>query len=552
MIKSLSIKNYALIDAIEIDFNSGFSIITGETGAGKSILMGALSLITGQRADTGVLKDNSKKCIVEGNFLMANYGLTKFFDDNELDYANETILRREISPAGKSRAFINDTPVTLSVLKDLSLQLIDIHSQHQNLNLNLSEFQLKVIDAYAGNNNLLEEYSKVFLEYTELKKQLEKLTTDAIQSKDDFDYLNFQFNELETVNLISGEQEELEEESKTLNNTEEIQRDLAIIHNSLSNENNAVLVNLKEAHQATVRIIPFFNKISQLEARINSAFIDLKDVAEEVEVILGGVEFDPARVEFVNSRLNLIYSLQQKHRLNSIDELLSFKEQLDNKLQNITSFDDRIADFNNKLKIINDKLSKLSDSLSRKRLKSLPKIEKNISEQLEQLGMPDAKFRIIHEKTKDFTQKGTDKINFLFTANKNIEAQNISKVASGGEISRLMLSIKLLLSKSIDLPTIIFDEIDTGVSGEIADKMGNIMKEMSKNMQVLNITHLPQVAAKGDTHYLVFKGENNNISTSGIKMLSGDERLQEIAKMLSGENITKEAVENAKVLLKNS
>ncbi len=552
MIKSLNIKNYALIDSIEIDFYTGFSIITGETGAGKSILMGALSLITGQRADTSVLKDSTRKCVVEGNFLLADYGLKAFFTKNELDYANETILRREISPAGKSRAFINDTPVTLNILRDLSLQLIDIHSQHQNLNLNQSEFQLKVVDSYAGNTDLLSKYHQTFFNYKKIKKQLEDLKTEAAQSKDDFDYLNFQFNELETANLLDGEQNELEEESKTLNHTEEIQRNLAIINNSLSDENASVLLSLKEAHQAASRITPFYNKITPIEERLNSSLIELKDIATEIELMLGDIEFDPARIEYVHSRLDLIYSLEQKHKVSSLAELLQIKAQLDEKLQNIVSFDDKIAQLTKELENIITELNGFANTLNTKRLKVFPDIEKYVSEQLGQLGMPDAKFTIEQETLTEFSANGMDKIGFLFTANKNIEAQNISKVASGGEISRLMLSIKSLLSKSIGLPTIIFDEIDTGVSGDIADKMGSIMQSMSENMQVLNITHLPQVAAKGDNHYLVFKGENNETSTTGIKKLNEEERLQELAKMLSGENITKEAIENAKVLLSNN
>ncbi len=549
MIKSLNIKNYALIDSIEIDFFSGFSIITGETGAGKSILMGALSLITGQRADTSVLKDVTKKCVVEGNFLLADYGLKEFFVANELDYANETILRREISPAGKSRAFINDTPVNLNILRDLSLKLIDIHSQHQNLNLNQSEFQLKVVDSYAANADLLSKYQSLFLEYKKIKKELEDLKFEATQSKGDFDYLNFQFDELEKANLLVGEQKELEEESKTLNHTEEIQHNLAAIHNSMSEENASILLNLKDAHQAAARIVPYFSKATSIEERINSAYIELKDIATEVEQMLGDIEFDPARVESVNSRLDLIYSLQQKHKVNSVADLLEIKEQLDRKLQNIISFDDQINQLEKNLKTITKELSVLTSILNDKRLEVFPDIEKYVSDQLEHLGMPEAQFKIEQETLAEFSNYGKDKIGFLFTANKNIAVQNISKVASGGEISRLMLSIKSLLSKSIDLPTIFFDEIDTGVSGEIADKMGSIMKSMSENMQVLNITHLPQVAAKGDTHYLVFKGENNQTSATGIKKLSEQERLQELAKMLSGENITKEAIENAKVLL---
>ena len=549
MIKSLSIKNYALIDELEIDFPKGFSIITGETGAGKSILMGALSLITGQRADTGVLKNPEKKCVVEANFLLAGYGLENFFDENEPDYAHESILRREISPTGKSRAFINDTPVNLNILKELSLKLIDIHSQHQNLNLNQSEFQLKVVDNYAQNQQLVEDYQTIYTLYKNLQKEYNDLMQQANQSKDDLDYLSYRFDELEKAKLIKGEQEELEEEAKTLNNTEEIQQNLLLINHLLSEEEFAVLIKLKEAFQAASKIKQFFKKIVPIEERLNSSYIELKDIAEEIEQMLSDIVVNPERTEYVNSRLDLIYSLQKKHHVSSINELLSIKEELDNKLQNIVSFDERIEKLAQKLDETKKALSEKAKKLSQKRTKAFPEIEKYVSEQLMQLGMPDAVFKISRAESSEYTHTGIDKINFLFSANANIPAQNISKVASGGEISRLMLSIKSLLTETGGLPTIIFDEIDTGVSGEIADRMASIMKKMSENMQVISITHLPQVAAKGDTHYLVYKEKQNNIDTTNIRKISGNERINELAKMLSGANITKEAVENAKVLL---
>ncbi|MCF6242023.1 MAG: DNA repair protein RecN [Bacteroidales bacterium] len=549
MIKSLSITNYALIDELEIDFSKGFSIITGETGAGKSILMGALALITGQRADTGVLKKPDKKCVVEGNFLLDGYGLQSFFEENELDYAHESILRREISPAGKSRAFINDTPVNLNTLKELSFKLIDIHSQHQNLNLNQSEFQLKVVDSYAGNIDLLKEYQFIYTKYKQLKNELNELKNQAKTNKEDFDYLSFLFDELEKAKLIDGELEELEEEAKTLNNTEEIQHNLAIIHNLLNEDEFSVLVKMKEAHQAANRIKNIFNKIEPIEERLDSTFIELKDIAEEVELTLSNIEFSPERIEYVNSRLDLIYSLQKKHNVISIAELIKIKDDLDEKLQNIASFDEQIEKLNENLSKNKIKLQKLAEKLSRRRLKTFPDIEKYVLEQLKHLGMPDAVFKIKQEKLNEFSAIGIDEISFLFSANANIPAQNIGKVASGGEISRLMLSIKSLLSKSISLPTIIFDEIDTGVSGEIADRMAKIMKKMSENMQVISITHLPQVAAKGDTHYLVYKEKTKQTTTTNIHKIEGKQRINELAKMLSGENISKEALENAKVLL---
>ncbi len=379
--------------------------------------------------------------------------------------------------------------------------------------------------------------------------ELESLTNQAAQSNSDFDYLSFRFDELEKAKLLDGEQEELEKEANTLNNTEEIQRNLAIIHNLLNEDEFSILAKLKEAQQAANRIKNVYNKIETIEERLNSSFIELKDIAEEVELTLSNIEFNPERIEYVNSRLDLIYSLQRKHNVTNIEKLLEIKEQLDSQLQNIVSFDERIEKLKTRLKDTEDKVSDIAKKLNQNRKKVLVDIEKYVSEQLQHLGMPDATFKISIEELPEFSFSGKDKISFLFSANANIAVQNIGKVASGGEISRLMLSIKSLLSKSISLPTIIFDEIDTGVSGEIADRMASIMKKMSENMQVISITHLPQVAAKGDSHYLVYKEKINQTDTTNIRKIEGEQRISELAKMLSGENITKEAVENARVLL---
>jgi len=545
----LSVKNYALIDSVEISFTDGFSIITGETGAGKSILLGALSLILGQRADINVLKNKELKCIIEGSFSIKGYALEDFFKQNEIDYDDEAILRREINSAGKSRAFINDTPVNLSALQELSTKLIDIHSQHQNLDLNESVFQLNVIDTFAGNTELKKQYKTVYQDFTKLKRQLSQLKESAGRSRDDFEYFQFQFDELEKAKLISDEQELLEEEQKALSHTEDIQRNLSTIFNLISENPESVIASLNESVKAAGLVIQYMPKLTELSQRLESTYIEIKDIAAEIEMYAGQVQFDPERAEFVNDRLNLIYTLQKKHKVSTIEELIQIKNDFYQKINDIESFDERLkeaqAAYDKKFK----ELESVAGKLSKNRLASFSSIEKYVTEQLNSLGMPNAIFKIAAEKLEEFGPNGIDKINFLFSANKNGEPQNIAKVASGGEISRLMLSIKSLLSKSSGLPTIIFDEIDTGVSGEIADKMGGIMLQMSDNMQVISITHLPQVAAKGTTHYLVYKDEFAEFTSTKIKKLTEDERLKEIAKMLSGENLSQQALENARVLL---
>lgn len=551
MLNNLSVKNYALIDSVEIDFDAGLSIITGETGAGKSILLGALSLILGQRADISVLKNKEKKCIIEGSFSIAGYSLEPFFQENEIDYENDTVLRREINPAGKSRAFINDTPVNLNTLRELSLRLVDIHSQHQNLNLNESVFQLNIIDTFAGNGEVLTAYSEKYNEYSKLKKQLNELKASAGRSKEDFEYFKFQFEELENVKLVEGEQDALEDEQKALTHSEDIQLNLSNIFNRLSENEGSVLENLNESVKSANQALKFLPKIEDIAKRLESSYIELKDITTEVETIAEKVHFDPERANFVNERLNLIYSLQQKHRVSTIEELIEIKNNLFGKINDIESFDERLEEIQQKHEKCLQQLEKVANKLSVKRKSAKKEIEKYVEAKLQLLGMPGAVFQIDFEENKEYTISGKDKVSFLFSGNKNGNVQNIAKVASGGEISRLMLSIKSLMSKSSGLPTIIFDEIDTGVSGEIADKMGGIILDMSENMQVLNITHLPQVAAKGNTHYLVHKQQTKNSTVTGIKRLNEEERLKEIAKMLSGENLSPQALENAKVLLES-
>jgi DNA repair protein RecN (Recombination protein N) len=549
VLNHLSVKNYALIDSVEIDFHNGLSIITGETGAGKSILMGALSLILGQRADNSALKNKEGKCVVEGTFSIGDNDLVDFFRENEIDFAKETILRREINQDGKSRAFINDTPVNLNILRDLGVKLVDIHSQHQNLDLNDSVFQLNIIDTYTGNNSLLDKYKKKYKEYILLKKQLEDLIAEAGKSKDDFEYFKFRYDELEKAKLVEGEKEILEDEYKTLSHAEEIQRNLATIFNFLSENQESVIFSLNESQKAANQISTYLPKFQELATRLESSFIEIKDIASEVELMANKIQYDPERAAFVSERLDLLNSLQQKHKANSLSDLIAIKDVLFRKINDIESFDEKLKEIKAGFDQEKQELESIANSLTSNRKNSFGSIEKYVMEQLKSLGIPNAVFQINHEYHQEFSPNGKDKINFLFSANRNGETQNIAKVASGGEISRLMLSIKSLISQTASLPTIVFDEIDTGVSGEIADKMGSIMLKMSDYMQVVNITHLPQVAAKGNFHYLVYKQDYTDKTATMIKKLNDEERLYEIAKMLSGENLSQQALENAKVLL---
>ncbi len=549
MLNHLSVKNYALIDSVEIDFHQGLSIITGETGAGKSILLGALSLILGQRADTSVLKNKEGKCVIEGVFSIKKSDLEDFFKENEIDFDKATILRREINNDGKSRAFVNDTPVNLNTLRELGIKLVDIHSQHQNLDLDKSGFQLNIIDTFTGNTSLLDQYKFLYKEYGQLKKRLEELNEAASKSKEDFEYLKFRFDELEKAKLTEGEKEILDDEYKTLTHTEEIQRNLSLIFNHLSENQESVIFKLNESLRAGNQVAAYLPKLQEYTNRINSCFIEIKDIASEIELMANKIQFDPERAAFVNERLDLIHSLMLKHKTNSLSELIAIKDELFEKINDIESFDDRLKEYTCEFEKKQSEIQVLAAELSRKRKESFIPVENYVMEQLKSLGMPNALFSIGHEEHLEYTSNGKDRINFLFSANKNGAPQNIARVASGGEISRLMLSIKSLISKTASLPTIIFDEIDAGVSGDIADKMGSIMLKMADYMQVVNITHLPQVAAKGNTHYLVYKQDFEDKTSTFIKKLKQEERLYEIAKMLSGENISAQALENAKVLL---
>jgi len=549
MIQSLKIKNYALIDEINIHFYPGFITITGETGAGKSILIGALSLIIGNRADTSVLKDDSQKCIVEASFDISKYNLKSIFEANDLDFDDETIIRREISSKGKSRAFINDTPVNIRVLKELGANLVDIHSQHQNLILKDSHFQLDVLDAYAAHESLVTDYKTHYKEYRKLKKQHDSLKADAEKNKADMDYYQFQYDQLEKIKLKEGEQEELENELETLNHTEEIKYNLSNAYQLLSNEENSILVQLRDAADSIKKIVEFFPKAKDLGERMESSYIELQDLTNEVDVMNENMEHDPERAEYIRQRLDDLYSLEHKHNVSSDKELMEIKDEVGRKLEAINSYDFKLEEIEKSLNEKKNNLKELADKISENRNKSIPAIEEHITQMLKELGIPNAVFTIEHNKLEDFTEYGQDEVRFLFSANKNVPVEEISRVASGGELSRLMLSLKSLLVETKALPTIIFDEIDSGTSGDIADKMGAIMKKMTVNTQVINITHLPQIASKGDYHFLVYKEDDHDHTYTDIKQLNTEERVQEIAKMLSGEQLTETALQNAREFL---
>ena len=549
MLQSIYIQNYALINELEIDFNKGLNIITGETGAGKSILLGALSLILGQRADTSVLKDKSKKCFVEAKFQINKYKIKEFFRLNDLDYEDLTTIRREITNNGKSRAFINDTPVNLSVLKELSSNLVDIHSQHENLLLGDDHFQLSLVDSFANHSELLEEYQNKFIDFNKLSSEYNNLLSNADKAKTDLDYLQFQFDQLESAKLVDGEQTELERELEQLNHAEEIKSNLSKSFHLLSGEEISIISNLKQAKNSIESISKYIKEGEELLNRIGSAYIELQDINSDIDIINERIEHDPKRIEFVGERLDNIYSLQQKHKVSTIAGLIEIKEDLEKKIDLINSYDFETDKIKKQLENTKEELLLLANRISKNRNRIIPRIESKVIEMLQLLGIPNAEFKVEQIPTEEFLPTGTEFIRFLFSANKNVVLEELSKVASGGEMSRLMLSIKSLIVETTTLPTIIFDEIDSGTSGEIADKMGVIIKRMSENIQVINITHLPQIASKGDFHYLVYKEDNHETTNTFIKLLTNDERIDEIAKMLSGEALTDAAIQNAKVFL---
>lgn len=549
MLKSLNVQNYALIRHLEIEFKPGFSIITGETGAGKSILLGALSLLIGQRADTNVLLDKNQKCIVEGVFKVKGLNLKKFFNDEDIDYDDNTIIRREIIPGGKSRAFINDTPVTLNQLRELGLKLVDIHSQHENLDLGNHLFQLKVIDIVAQNRNLLDEYREVYSSFISGQKELEELTERARQARADLDYYTFQFQQLDEAKLQSEELKEIEDEANILNHAEEIKFNLLKVVDLISGEGTSVLGMLKDAIDAMDKLTGFYSFSKEFRDRLESVYIELKDISGEAEVQSENIEIDTGRLQFIQERIDQLYNLMHKHSVSSVDDLINMKKEFEQKIGEITSYDEAIEKLSGQVEINRQRLTGLAGELSGKRLETIPGIEEKVVSLLKQVGIPNARFSIVHKNLDNFSLQGTDHVEFMFSANKKAPMQEISRVASGGELSRLMLSIKSLISDSLELPTIIFDEVDAGVSGEIAEKVGLIMKSMSDGLQVINITHLPQVTAKGDYHYLVYKYDREEATITDIKLLTAEERIIELAKMLSGEELTDAAISHARQLL---
>lgn len=551
MLKSLSISNYALISHLKIDFDAGMSVLTGETGAGKSIIIGALSLIQGQRADTKVIKEGTLKSIVEANFEIKNYNLQTFFSDNELDYNDNLLIRREITSTGKSRAFVNDTPVSLNVLRDLSNRLLDIHSQHENLLLSTENYQLQVVDTIAKNQTELITFQTAFNQWNIAKTELLKLRKEAERQNADMDYLLFQFKQLEEANLKEGEQNELETELEVLSHVEEIKTELQHADFLLSSDEQNIVKSVREVANAIQKIKSYVPDGDNWTERFESILIDLKDISSDISTVQENTDFNPERLSFVDSRLSLLYSLQKKFKTESVEDLIQLRESFRKQLTRIDNFEDELNAAKMHLDDACEAMKISATVLTKSREKAKPVIEKYLMEQLFLLGMENVRFVVNIKAGDEFTEKGNDIVEFLFSANKNRSVQSVAEIASGGEISRLMLAIKSLLIRKSDLPTIIFDEIDTGVSGEIAGRMGEIMKKMSESTQVITITHLPQIAAKGNVHYRVYK-DNSGIQTETfIQRLNSEERILELAQILSGKKITEAALMNAKELMQN-
>ncbi len=549
MLTSLSIHNYALINQLSIDFSSGLSIITGETGAGKSILLGALGLVLGNRADLSSLKDTSKKCIVEAKVAVSNYNLRDFFEEVDLDYEDITILRREILPSGKSRAFVNDTPVNLSVLNQLRSKLIDVHSQHQTMELSDVNFQFSVLDALAKNTSKVASYKRGVQQLNVLKKELENLETTQREVNLQHDYNLHLFKELEEANLQLTEQEELESKLEKLNNIEDIKLNLSEALDISANEQSGIQNLLNTLENRLSKIAPFSKEYQEISERITSVKIEIDDIIGELETANENVEFNPNEAEEINDRLQLLYNLQKKHYVNSNEELVTILETLSEKVSLVENADATINQKKKEIESVSEKLDKVALKISDSRKKVIKNLKSELEDLLSELGMENARFSINIKQTPTYYSNGKDELEFLFSANKGGNFGELKKVASGGELSRIMLAVKKVLSENIQLPTIIFDEIDTGVSGEVSNKIAAIMQQMSKHMQVISITHLPQVAAKGNNHYKVYKKEVNSITTTNLKLLTTEERIVEIAEMLSGKEISETAITHAKELL---
>lgn len=551
MLRSLYIQNYALIEKLDIRFDSGFSVITGETGAGKSIILGAIGLLLGQRADVKSIRKGATKCVIEAHFDVSAYGMKPFFEANELEYEDECILRRELYASGKSRAFINDTPASLAQMKELGELLIDVHSQHQNLLLNKEGFQLNVLDLLAHDEAELAAYQKLYNDWRQARQDLEELVARAEQSRADEDYIRFQLEQLEEANLTDGEQEELEQEAEMLTHAEDIKAGLYRAGQALNADEGSVLEALKDCQNTMMGLRSVFAPAGELADRLDSVYIELKDISQEVADKEEEVEFNPARLDEVNARLNFIYSLQQKHRVDTVKALLSLQENYASQLSAITSSDEDIARLEARVKELFTQVTAQAQVLTEARTRVAREVERQMAARLVPLGMPNVRFQVEIGTRKEPGVHGADTVNFLFSANKNGVLQSISQVASGGEIARVMLSVKAMIAGAVKLPTIVFDEIDTGVSGEIADRMADIMQEMGDNdRQVISITHLPQIAARGRAHYKVYKEDNEVETNSHIRRLTDDERVEELAHMLSGATLTEAALNNARALLK--
>ena len=549
MLKSLSVQNFSLIDNIDLKLEDGLTVITGETGAGKSILLGALSLILGERVKHDALKDKAKKCIVEGEFELKDFRIQQLFDDFDLDYEELIVFRREVTPLGKSRNFINDTPTTIDVMKRIGRELIDIHSQHQSLKINDKNFQLDILDSLASNKKAVEDYYKKYQAFQQVKKKLLEKKEYAGNSKKQEDYLLFQLNEIDALALEVGEIEELESEQQFFANREEVVHHFKLIEHIVSAEGGNLLGQFNQIDSSIASLQAHLTKMEEIKKRFDSLKIELDDLVREIESYESNFQFDPDRQRFVEERLTEIHHLQRKHGFETTNQLVKFRADLEKELNNIAHVDEEIKQLEQAVEEQEKQLYKDASEISKKRLAVIQKFETELQNILKELGMPNIEFKIDHLRKETIDSSGIDEFEFLFSANKGLPLKKISSTASGGEISRLMLGIKLILAEHKRLPCIIFDEIDTGVSGEIADKMGSMLEQLGVNCQVLSITHLPQIAAKGENHILVYKEEKENITRTSLRKLSGDDRISEMAKMLSGEKLSEAAINNARELL---
>ena len=551
MLQQLYIKNFTLIDELDIELHPGFSVITGETGAGKSIILGAIGLLLGQRADSKSIKQGADRCVIEAHFDLSRYDLKPFFDENDIEYDDhDTIIRRELTAAGKSRAFINDTPVALTMLKELGDQLMDVHSQHQNLLLNKQDFQLNVVDILANDSKELEDYQQCFANYQQKTKELNQLREEIERNKQNADFLQFQYDELEAAQLVEGEQEELEQQSETMSHAEDIKTALYEADNALNGDESGVVSQVKSAYNALNGISKVMPKTAELTERLDSCRIELKDIADEVSQLLERTDFNPAELDNINNRLDRLYELEKKYHVETVEELIQQRDDLKLKLSHIENSDEAVSEMEKEVAKLRSLCAQRAETISTMRRATADNMRSQLAQRLEQLGMPHARFDVSITKT-ELGKNGQDSISFLFSANTSTPLQPVSQVASGGEIARVMLSLKAMISGAVKLPTIIFDEIDTGVSGKIAEKMAQIMQEMGRTeRQVISITHLPQIAALGSHHYRVSKEETKNGTVSHMTELNNEERITEIAQMLSGSDISDAAIQNAKELLK--